>query len=212
LPTTLLVQPRKPESQEIVKPARPDAAANTEGPGTGPWLGAVRIHPRELDPAALCTRQISAIRAQFCTNEECPQAPDLLITPTNRYHLDKIDFDPQNRAKPAPSCAPPQTRRLRPNLEFVFSTPPHPFACIRVHSRPSVFLDPWSRQLAQRFGRNACCGTIRLLRTDGGTRRRTIQPQKHAVVAGARMWILRTATRTRESLRLNGKLGLNDRF
>ena len=42
----------------------------------------------------------------------------------------------QNRAQPAPSCAPPQTRSPRPNRESVFSAAP----LIRVHSWPNVFL------------------------------------------------------------------------
>ena len=40
------------------------------------------------------------IRAQSCTNEKPPSAPDLRVTKTNYNHLDESGFESQNRAQP----------------------------------------------------------------------------------------------------------------
>ncbi len=154
--------PQKLAYQEIA-----GSAGDTERPAIGPGVERARIRPLAVLPspsvrvmglAALCPAHISAIGAQSCTNEKSPSVPRPRITITNHDYLEGIGFEPQNRPNPCASetppardqTAPPKTRILRPNREFVFSAAPQDRFSraappIRVYSRirvRNVFRDP----------------------------------------------------------------------
>ncbi len=145
---TLLVFTASPADRSVPeKRAYPEIAASagdTERPETGPGVERARsalLRFFHLPPSGswvwrLCApAHISAIGAQSCTNEKSPPVPRPGITITNHYYLEGIGFDPQNRAQPAPTgasetplagnqTAPPKTRILGPDREFVFSAAP----------------------------------------------------------------------------------------
>ena len=66
---------------------------------------------------ALCIVHISAIRAQFCTNEKTQPGALARITTTNHYYLEEIGFEPQKpRATwPTPIFVHPRHRPTSPH-------------------------------------------------------------------------------------------------
>jgi hypothetical protein len=121
LPKTLIVHtaspadraaPRKPASQEI---------ANSD------FLPSRSRAWRRCAPTHIFLRH-----AQFCTSQNPRWRPNLRIAPTNYSYLEKIGFESQNLAQPAPSRTAPRTCTLTTNRES------HLFVFIRVHSWPNV--------------------------------------------------------------------------
>ncbi len=145
---TLLVFTASPATraapQKLAYQGIAGSAGGTERPETAPGVECARARPlallssppvRVMGLEALCTKQISAIGAQKCTNKKSLPVPRPRITITNHDYLEGIGFEPQNRAQTAPNpCAseaqvrnqtvPPKIRILRPNTEFVFSAAP----------------------------------------------------------------------------------------